>query len=213
MLADGLIAQARARPAEEDGSEDDKQQRQIDHRALVKKEASDDGNVLKAGNGNRGHGNDLLEVGARAKIHAVDKRRERGREDVDGHAVDRVVRAEGDGRKRVDHIDRDTGKRAAQKAQPVRARDVAHEEADERADGSQALEADVHHAGSLTIKLCQRDEKNRDCQTDGRQKQARNPIHYAAPSFLLPKTRFFHASNSGSFVSAIPATEKTITSA
>lgn len=27
MLADGLIAQARARPAEEDGSEDDKQQR------------------------------------------------------------------------------------------------------------------------------------------------------------------------------------------
>ena len=70
----------------------------------------------------------------------------------------------------VDHIDRDTGKRTAQKAQPIGARDVAHEEADERADGSQALEADIHHAGSLAIKLCQRDEKNRDCQTDSCQK-------------------------------------------
>ena len=44
------------------------------------------------------------------------------------------------------------------------------QKADQRTDGRQALEADVHHAGSLTIKLCQRDEKNRDCQTDGCQK-------------------------------------------
>ena len=124
-----------------------------------------------------------------------------------------MVGAERDGRKGVDHVDRNAGKRTAQKPQPVGARDVAHQEAHQRADGGKTLQTDIDHTGSLPVQLGERNEQHRNCQTNGCKQQTRNPIHYAAPSFLLPKTRLFHASNSGSFVSAIPATEKTITSA
>ena len=81
-----------------------------------------------------------------------------------------MIRAERDGGERVDHIDGDTGQCAAQKPQPVGAGHVAHEEADERADGGQTLQTDVDHTGPLAIKLGKRNEQHGDGQTDSCQK-------------------------------------------
>ena len=213
MLADGLIAQARAGLAEEDGREEDEQECEIDHRALVEEQRPEHRDVLQAGDGDSGHGGDLLEVGPGAEVDAVDEGRERRGEDVDGHAVDGMVGAERDRGERVDHVDDHACKRAAEQAQPVRSRDIADEEADERADGGEALEADVDHARALAVELSQGDEQHGDGETDRCKKEARDPIHYASPAFLPWKTRLRHAWNSGSLVSAMPATEKTMTSA
>ena len=213
MLADGLIAQARAGLAEEDGREEDEQECEIDHRALVEEQRPKHRDVLQAGDGDGGHGGDLLEVGPGAEVDAVDEGRERRGEDVDGHAVDGMVGAERDRGERVDHVDDHARKRAAEQAQPVRSRDIADEEADERADGGEALEADVDHARALAVELSQGDEQHGDGETDRCKKEARDPIHYASPAFLPWKTRLRHAWNSGSLVSAMPATEKTMTSA
>ena len=66
-----------------------------------------------------------------------------------------MVRAEGDGGKGVDHIDQQARQRTAQQTDPVGTGDVAHQKAHQRADGRQALQADIHHAGPLAVQLGQ----------------------------------------------------------
>ena len=215
MLAHRLVAQTGAGAAEEHRREHHQREGEIHHGALVKQQRADDRDILQTRDGDAGHGGDLLQVGAGAEDHTVDKRRQRRREDVDGHAVHRMVGAQrhrGDG---VDHIDQQTRQCAAQQAQPVGAGDVAGQKAHQRADGGKTLQTDVDHAGPLSVQLRQRDQQQGDGQANGGQKQAGDPIHYLSPAFLffLENNRFFHDSNSGSLVSAMPATENTITSA
>ena len=214
MLTYRLVTQARTGAVEKHGREHHQQDREVHHGALVKQQGSDDGDILQPGDGDAGHGDDLLQVGAGAEIHAVDEGRQRRRKDVDRHAVHCMVGAQCHRGECVDHVDQQTGQRAAQQAQPVGAGDVAGQEAHQRADGGQALQADVDHAGPLSIQLGQGDQQQRDGQANGGQKQTGDPIHYLSPAFLFPEnSRLFQDSNSGSFVRAIPATENTITSA
>ena len=213
MLAHGFIAQTRTCAVEENRGEHHQQDGQIDHGALVKQQRTDDRDVLQAGDADAGHGGDLLQVGAGAEVNAVDKRRQRRSEYVDGHAVHRMVGAQCHRGKGVDHVHHQTRQCAAQQADPVGAGDVAGQEAHQRTDGRQALQTDVHHTGALTVQLRQRDKQQRNGQTNRSQKQAGDPIHYLSPAFLFANTRSFHALNSGSFVIAMPATENTMTSA
>ena len=213
MLAHRLVAETGAGTVEENRRKHHQHDGKIHHGALVKQQRADDRNVLQAGNGNAGHGDDLLQVGAGAEVHPVDEGRQRRGEDIDGHTVHRMVGAQRHRGERVDHVNQQTGQSAAQQAQPVGAGDVAGQEAHQGADGGQALQTDVDHTGPLSVQLRQRDQQQRDGQADGGQKQTGDPIHYLSPAFLLENNRFFHDSNSGSLVSAIPATENTITSA
>ena len=166
MLADGFVAQARAGLAEEDGRHDHEHERQIHHRALVKQQRPDHRDILQPRDGDGGHRGDLLEVGAGAEIDPVDERRQRRRKDVHRHAVDRMVRAERDRGERVDHIDQNTGQRAAQQPQPVRPRHIADQKAHQRADGRQTLQTDVDHTGPLAVELREGDQQHGNGQTD-----------------------------------------------
>jgi hypothetical protein len=127
MLAHGLEVEAGARLAEVDDRHDDEQIREIDHRGLVEEQIAQKRDVLEARDADAVHKRDLRELGAGAEIDPVDERRQGGREDVDGHAVDDLVGAEGDGGEGVDHVDRDADERARQDAEPGAAGDEADE--------------------------------------------------------------------------------------
>ena len=169
MLAHGLVVQAGLALVEENHGEDHQGKGQVYHGGLVEEQGTDEGDVLQNGDAHAGHQGDLHQAAARAEVHPVNEGCQGRGQQVHRHAVNRVVGAEGNGGKGVNHVHQRTRQGAAEDAQPHVARGEGQHEASKGSHGGQALQADVDHAGPLGIELRHGDKQQGHRHADGRQ--------------------------------------------
>ena len=139
----------------------------VGKRRLVEEGGSDDGDVRQQRDGDGAHLDALDQGGGVAEGRLVREGGDGWRQDVDGHARNHLVDAEGDRAVGVDHVDEHACCGTDHKADDGAASEVAGQKAGEGADGHESIQADVDEARTLGEELGDAHEQQGHGHADG----------------------------------------------